>query len=65
MPKPSAKKTVKSDAHVSSEADAATADEALQTTQLTPGDQRFLDRVVRFLVAIQSPVYVRRARREG
>ena len=65
MPKPSAKNTVHSDAHASSEADTAIADEALQTTQLTPGDQRFLDRVVRFLVAIQSPVYVRRARREG
>jgi hypothetical protein len=66
MPKPSAKKTVKSDAQVSTEEDAATTDlEALKKTQIAPVDQRFLDRVMRFLVAIQSPLYVLRARREG
>jgi transcriptional regulator with XRE-family HTH domain len=39
--------------------------EALQSTQLTPADQRFLDRTMRLLVSIQSPAYVRRVRREG
>lgn len=65
MPKPSAKKMVKSDTHESPEEDAATELEGLKKTQIAPVDQRFLDRVVRFLVAVQSPLYVLRARREG
>ena len=65
MSKPSARKMLKSDAHLVPEEDAATELEALKKTQIAPVDQRFLDRVVRFLVAIQSPLYVLRARREG
>jgi hypothetical protein len=65
MSKPSAKKPIKADVEASPTKGAARGDEALQTTQLTPADQRFLDRVMRFLVSIQSPVYVRRARQEG
>ena len=34
-------------------------------TQLTPADQRFLTRAMRLLVSVQSPAFVRRARREG
>lgn len=71
MPKPSAKKTVKSDAQPSSEEDVeatndATLDnETVQKTQIAAADRRFLNRVTRFLVTVQSPIYVRRARREG
>lgn len=72
MSKPSAKKTVTSDAHPVSEADApaagdnaAGADETVQKTQLAAADRRFLARVTRFLVSIHSPLYVYRARREG
>ena len=39
--------------------------DTLQPTSITPADQRFLDRVMRLLVSVQSPGYVRRVRREG
>lgn len=39
--------------------------DTLQPTQLTPANQRFLDRTMRLLVSVQSPAYVRRVRREG
>lgn len=39
--------------------------DTLHPTQLTPADQRFLDRTMRLLVSVQSPAYVRRVRREG
>jgi len=34
-------------------------------SQLTPADQRFLNRTMRFLVSVQSRAFVHRARREG
>jgi len=61
MPKPSAKKAANPDIEPAIHDDT----EAVQTTQITPAHQRFLNRVMRFLVAVQSPTYVRRARREG
>jgi hypothetical protein len=66
MAKTSGKIVNKTETQIASTTGAnAAAAETLQPTSITPADQRFLDRAVRFLVSVQSPGYVRRVRREG
>ncbi len=65
MSKPSAKKAATPDVQTMLQEAVVAGDEGLQKTPLTPENQRFLNRAMRLLVSIQSPLYVRRARREG
>jgi hypothetical protein len=65
MAKTSGKIVNKTEAPIAATGVDEAAIETLQPTAITPADQRFLDRVMRFLVSVQSPGYVRRVRREG